>query len=104
MSIFDRCVSFFSHGQDILFLERRELLRILYDQLPDKSLIRLGCRVQDLVEKSDGIEVILKDGTVEKGDMVLGCDGVHSIVRSRMWELANQQFPRPITAKEKTCM
>lgn len=104
MSIFDRCNLSFSHGQDILLLERRELLRILYDQLPDKSLIRLGCRVRDIVQKYDGIEVILEDGTVENGDMVLGCDGVHSIVRSRMWEFANQQFPRPITAKEKTCM
>lgn len=48
--------------------------------------------------------MILENGAVERGDMVLGCDGVHSLVRQRMWDLANQKIPRIITAQEKTSM
>ncbi|EAU36861.1 predicted protein [Aspergillus terreus NIH2624] len=93
-----------NHGQDILLLERREFLRILYDCLPDKSPFKLGCKVRDITQDSTGVEVILENGAVERGDMVLGCDGVHSLVRQRMWDLANQKIPRIITAQEKTSM
>ncbi|KAF4236331.1 hypothetical protein CNMCM8980_003093 [Aspergillus fumigatiaffinis] len=93
-----------NHGQDILLLERREFLQILYDCLPDKSFIKLGCRVRDVTQDCNGVEVSLDDGTVERGDMVLGCDGVHSLVKRRMWDLANQKIPRVITAQEKTSM
>lgn len=55
MSIFDRCNLSFSHGQDILLLERRELLRILYDQLPDKSLIRGDETIQGGPGGGDGL-------------------------------------------------
>ncbi|KKK22258.1 hypothetical protein P175DRAFT_0477239 [Aspergillus ochraceoroseus IBT 24754] len=92
-----------NHGHDILLLERRQFLQILYDGLPDKSFLRLGCRVRDVTEDSDGVEVVLDDGTVERGDLVLGCDGVHSLVRQRMWELANQQNKK-LQDEEQTSM
>ncbi|KGO77075.1 Monooxygenase, FAD-binding [Penicillium italicum] len=91
-----------NHGQDVLLLERSEFLRILYNGLPDKSYLRLGCKVRDILDGIDGVEVVLDDGTVEKGDMVMGCDGVHSLVRNRMWDFANQKLPRVITTQEKT--
>lgn len=94
----------YSHGQDLLLLERRDLLRILYNGLPDKSLVRLGCKVRDIVEDADGVEVTLDDGTVERGDMVIGCDGVHSIVREKMWDLSNREVPGSITVQEKTSL
>jgi 2-polyprenyl-6-methoxyphenol hydroxylase-like FAD-dependent oxidoreductase len=84
-------------------LERREYLRVLYDCLPDKSYIRLGCAVRGIVENADGVEVKLRDGRIEKGDMVVGCDGVHSLVRNLMWERANQTAPGLIKEQEKAC-
>ncbi|GFF58146.1 LOW QUALITY PROTEIN: hypothetical protein IFM46972_11014 [Aspergillus udagawae] len=93
-----------NHGQDILLLERREFLQILYDCLPNKSFIKLGCRVRDVTQDSNGVEVVLDDGTVERGDMVQGCNSVHSLVKQRMWDLANQKIPRVITAQERTSM
>jgi 2-polyprenyl-6-methoxyphenol hydroxylase-like FAD-dependent oxidoreductase len=57
-----------------------------------------------VTQDCNGVEVSLDDGTVERGDMVLGCDGVHSLVKRRMWDLANQKIPRVITAQEKTSM
>lgn len=38
---------------------------------------------------SDQVEVQLADGTTEKGDMVIACDGVHSLIRESMWDNAN---------------
>lgn len=54
------------------------------------------------MEDSNRVEVVLNDGTVKRGDMVLGCDGVHSLIRQRIWDPANQKIPRPIMVQEKT--
>jgi FAD dependent monooxygenase len=37
-----------------------------------------------------------------KGHLVVGADGVHSIVRSEMWRHANELAPETISDKEKT--
>ncbi|KAI0909794.1 hypothetical protein F4823DRAFT_407066 [Ustulina deusta] len=75
-----------NHGPDLLPMSRRDFLHVLYEGLPDKSVIRTGLKITELNETSTGVEVMLNDGTVEKGDIVLGCDGVHSVVRRLMWE------------------
>ena len=41
------------------------------------------------------------DGTSEKGDIVVGVDGVHSTVREKMWERADRLEPGIIDVKEK---
>ncbi|KAI1412765.1 FAD binding domain protein [Hypoxylon sp. FL1857] len=93
-----------NHGQRILLLERRQLLRNLYETLPDMKRVKLNSEVKSINQLPDGVEVVLTDGTVEKGDMVLGADGVRGTVRSMMWEHANKMEPGIITAQEKTCM
>lgn len=87
----------------MLLLERRVFLQLLYDALPDESCIRFNAEVVDIEEHVDEVRVKLRDGTVEKADMVLGCDGVHSLVRDLMWQHANQSNQGIITTKEKTC-
>lgn len=57
--------------------------------------------VKDIQEDQDGVEVFCQDGTSERGDMVIGCDGVHSKVREIMWEKAARLAPGLITADEK---
>jgi 2-polyprenyl-6-methoxyphenol hydroxylase-like FAD-dependent oxidoreductase len=84
-------------------MERREFLRIVYEQHPEKSRIVEGKRVIDAVDTENEISVKLHDGTVEEGDILIGCDGVHSTVRELMWRNANTSIPDFITAREKTC-
>lgn len=47
--------------------------------------LKFGCRVVDLAPREDsptgGVNVILEDGTVEWGDVVVGADGMHSTIR-----------------------
>lgn len=54
-------------------------------------------------ENDDKVRVHLEDGTCEEGDLVIGCDGVHSMVRRLMWENANKVLPGLISASEKRC-
>ncbi|RYP52796.1 hypothetical protein DL769_010611 [Monosporascus sp. CRB-8-3] len=91
-----------SHGHDILPLERREFLQVMYYSLPDKSTVRTACSVKEIKQFADGVEVKLSDGMIERGDIVLGCDGVHSSVRSMMWDYADKTSPGLITAKKRT--
>ncbi len=82
-------------------MERRIFLEVLYDGLPDKSRILMNKSVKSVQEDEDGVEVFCHDGTSERGDIVLGCDGVHSKVRQTMWENAAKLEPTLITASEK---
>ena len=77
-------------------------MRILYEKLPDKSKILMGVRVTDVLDYDNGVRVLFHNGACE-GDIVVGCDGVHSVVRQFMWKTANKSFPRSITAVEKRC-
>lgn len=92
-----------SHGLDLFLLERREFLRILYDHLPEKSKILFGCKVKAIVETQSGVEVSLHNGRTERGDVLIGCDGVHSTVRESMWISAAMISPGLITVDEKKC-
>lgn len=76
---------------------------MLFDNLPDKSKIQFKKRVVEIKENSAGVKVFLQDGTCEAGDVVIGCDGVHSFVREAMWKNANERQPGTITAGEKRC-
>ncbi|OQE00300.1 hypothetical protein PENVUL_c054G07904 [Penicillium vulpinum] len=93
-----------NHGHDILLLERRQFLQVLYNELPDKAHIRTGCTAKEIKQFVSGVEVKLSDGTIETGDLIIGCDGVNSMTRSSMWEHAKKISPGLITAKEKTSM
>jgi 2-polyprenyl-6-methoxyphenol hydroxylase-like FAD-dependent oxidoreductase len=57
--------------------------------------------IQEIKQDSNGVEVILKDGEVERGDLVIGCDGVYSAVREIMWNHANKVTPGLISVEEK---
>lgn len=88
-------------GYPDLTLERREFLQVLYDELPDKSKILTDRRVKHVVDNDDEAYVELKDGSVERGDIIVGGDGVHSTVRQVMWDTANKAIPDFISKREK---
>jgi FAD dependent monooxygenase len=84
-------------------MERRLALEILYENLPDKSKIVTGKRVKSVNETEDGVRVTFQDGSFEEGDIVVGADGVHSIVRNAMWEMASKLSPELIPSSERNC-
>jgi 2-polyprenyl-6-methoxyphenol hydroxylase-like FAD-dependent oxidoreductase len=55
--------------------------------------IRLGTKVEKLIERRDAIEVTLSDGTTQAYDLVVGCDGLYSDTRRRVFgDLVKPQF------------
>ncbi|KAL4900544.1 hypothetical protein BDW74DRAFT_182630 [Aspergillus multicolor] len=90
-----------NHGTDVMLLERRALLETLYVTLPDKSKVVFNKEVEKIIEQATHIDVFFADGTSERGDLVIGADGVHSAVRQAMWERANSIEPGIITVDEK---
>ncbi|CAN9317351.1 unnamed protein product [Alternaria alternata] len=87
----------------ILF-DRQALVSHLYEGLPDKSYIHTNRRLERIEHTEAGVCIHLADGSVEVGDMVIGADGVHSLVRQLMWDYASEFEPGTIPENEKEVM
>lgn len=72
----------------VILFDRMRCVTHLYEGLPDQSFIRTNSRVDRVEHTKTGVKVYLTDGTVEEGDIVVGADGVHSIVKQLMWDYA----------------
>jgi hypothetical protein len=58
----------------------------MYDAVPDKSKLLCNKKVQCIEESEAGVKVTTTDGSVYNGSIVIGADGVHSIVRKHMFD------------------
>ena len=83
--------------------DRRLILRKLYHHLQDKDKVLLQKRVDKLEHSRDCVKVICRDGTEYIGHVVVGNDGVNSIVRKEMWRLSDLEEPGRISQKDKDC-
>lgn len=77
----------------MIFIDRRDLLKILYDNVKSKDKILTGKRVEEVLTAVNGVLVKLKGGETVAGDILIGADGLHSTVRKEMWRLANKSRP-----------
>ncbi|MEV8631958.1 FAD-dependent monooxygenase [Streptosporangium sp. NPDC051023] len=71
-------------GFETRTIARRDLLDRLGEGLPD-DLIRYGMRCQSLTQDRDRVTVTFDDGTTATGDLLIGADGHHSVVRRHLW-------------------
>ncbi|KAG7425235.1 FAD-dependent monooxygenase andE [Fusarium oxysporum f. sp. raphani] len=81
------------HGYPMVFLDRQMLLKVLYDNIKDKSKILTNKRVVRTELANGGVHAVTSDRTIIAGDILVGADGVHSTVRSEMWRLAGRLSP-----------
>ncbi|RYP42596.1 hypothetical protein DL767_000120 [Monosporascus sp. MG133] len=89
-------------GYPMSFLERQKLLSILYSKLRHKDRVHTGQKVLS-IEHWGPLAVARTAGDKEySGHLVVGADGVHSIVRSEMWRHVNGIKPGAITDSEKS--
>ncbi|PNP73499.1 hypothetical protein FNYG_13149 [Fusarium nygamai] len=92
-------------GYPIAFLERRRLLEILYNALPEKTKVHVNKTVSDIEQYSEGgnysVQVRTINGDAYGGDLVVGADGVHSRTRSEMWHLSGSSRTGDIPASEE---
>lgn len=74
------------YGHPYLMLYRPDLHGILVQALQERApgSLQLGARVVDAAQTEDGAQVVLEDGRRLIADVLIGADGVHSIVRARL--------------------
>jgi FAD-dependent urate hydroxylase len=75
--------------------KRADLYRALHDEALARGVpIQHGKRLVDARETGDGVRAVFADGSEATGDVLIGCDGVHSTVR----RLIDPKAPGPAYA------
>lgn len=85
-------------GYPPAFLQRKDLLQGLFEQLPDKSKVHTSKRVCKVDHSTTGVVVHCEDGSSYSGDIVVGSDGVHSAIKPIM--LQHIELSKPGTTKK----
>ncbi|RHZ67165.1 uncharacterized protein CDV56_109190 [Aspergillus thermomutatus] len=80
-------------GYKFSFLDRRELIQALYDNLRDKSKVHVSKELFKIDRLDGEVRITTKDGTIFTGDIIVGADGVHSQTRAEMWRIAESEDP-----------
>jgi 2-polyprenyl-6-methoxyphenol hydroxylase-like FAD-dependent oxidoreductase len=70
-------------GAPSVGIHRADLLRVLFDAL-DPGVVRFGAEITGFDQDRDGVTVHLASGESERGDLLIGADGIHSAVRARL--------------------
>lgn len=83
--------------------DRRRVLESLHKQIFEKTKVIINKRVTRVVYKNSRPVVFCTDNTKYEGDVVVGADGVNSIVRSEMWRLCDLNEPEHIPPSDKEC-
>lgn len=73
-------------GYPFVVMERQEILQVLYAGIKDKSRLLARNGAVSFSENDEGVIVTCEDGTVYKGDVLVGADGIHSKVREFMYD------------------
>lgn len=79
------------YGERTYVAHRADLLAVLAAAAPPEWL-RLGKRCIDVTQRLGGTELTFDDGTTFSADVVIGADGVHSIVRGIIAETGRPVF------------
>ncbi|KAI7779280.1 hypothetical protein LA080_001043 [Diaporthe eres] len=76
------------HGRPCMLISRAALLGLLWEALPEREArVCPGKEVVSAETRAAGVRVICADGSVEEGSVVVGCDGVHGVVRRAVSDL-----------------
>lgn len=74
-------------------MERQRVLEILYDKIQDKSRIHTAKRVTSVENFPTHATITATDGSQLQASIVVGADGVHSVVRRAINALAPSLEP-----------
>lgn len=85
-------------GAGVTLVHRAELQRLLAAEL-DPSAIHLGARCTGVEDGSRGVTVRFADGRDVRADVLVGADGVHSVVRTALFGPAPLRYRGYMTVR-----
>src|ERR1700756_5433933 len=71
------------YGAPMYNIHRADLIQLLFDAVPPEAK-KLGARCVAVSQDDKGVEVTLQTGETIRGDILVGCDGIHSVVRKHL--------------------
>lgn len=78
---FDNIEKFKHHALRVM---RDDLLQAMLQTLKELGVdVQYSMKVQSVTEANESISAVFEDGTTVKGDILLGCDGIHSVIRTK---------------------
>lgn len=82
------------YGAPYYHLHRADLIEILLNKVKQKSKItlRLASRVVKVVESDNVVELILDNNDRHSGDLLIGCDGIKSLIRKSILGKSSARF------------
>ena len=74
------------YGAPYYHAHRGDLIKLLADAATSEPNIdiRLGLRIEDFVQNVDHVALTAREQT-ERFDIMVGADGIHSVVRAKLW-------------------
>jgi salicylate hydroxylase len=79
------------YGAPYYHFHRADLIALLADAFGRKE-IKLGRRLVGVEQDERGVTAHFEDGTSERGDLLIGADGIHSQVRERLFGAEKLRF------------
>jgi salicylate hydroxylase len=82
------------YGAPFLVLHRGDLHAVLVDAVRKlgADVLHVGARCVDFSQADSRVSLALDDGRQVEGDVLIGADGVHSMVRQRLFGADNPRF------------
>ncbi|WNG24673.1 FAD-dependent oxidoreductase [Cystobacter fuscus] len=71
-------------GESAIAIRRSRLQAVLLSGL-EEGQVRTGRTVTGFRDDGERVTVLLSDGTTATGDLLVGADGLHSVVRQALW-------------------
>ncbi|KAF9278481.1 hypothetical protein BGZ68_008530 [Mortierella alpina] len=81
-------------GYDFIMLARRDLYDLLLSQVPAER-IHMNKKITATEQSSQGVSITCSDGTIYRGDILVGADGAHSAVRLGLYTELNEKGSLP---------
>ncbi|MDA0272618.1 MAG: FAD-dependent monooxygenase [Proteobacteria bacterium] len=81
------------YGYPYYHMHRQDLIRVLVEAAEEASNIELhtDVQVQGFTQNDQGVRLISGDLTLQ-GDLLIGADGIHSVIRAGLWGEAKPRF------------
>lgn len=84
----------------MVFIDRQQLVQILYDSLKEPSRVLVNQGVVDVETYPGGVQVHTKNNDTFTGEILVGADGIHSTVRKAIYNIAEREKPGHLSKKE----